>query len=169
MKRLVLVLLLVAAPCLGQQMRDVPRRKIFDKKFWGATAFVVGTTVLDVETTARCLHRPGCAEGNGLWGRNPSRAKLYGIKGSLAAFTIWGTWWWKRDDMRKMQRWELRLDRKTPEPRTWDKPKSSWYLPALIVGGVSGAAGVYNLTKLPDAKASSQPVQPARLSVNSSP
>jgi hypothetical protein len=178
MKRLVafLLLILVATPMwsqemkrrtkqeTNQEMKDVPKRKIFDKKFWLATAAIVGTTVLDVETTARCLRRPACAEGNSLWGRSPSRAKMYGIKGSLAGFTIFSTWWWKRDDMRKMQRWELRLDRNTPEPRIWEKPRQSWYLPALIVSGVSGAAGFYNLARMPDAN--SPPVQPAKLSGN---
>lgn len=144
------------------------KRKIFDKKFWLTTAFVVGATVLDIETTARCRPNTNCAEANPLWGKHPSRAKMYGIKGSFAVFAISSTWWWKRDDMRKMERWELRLDRNTPEPRIWEKPRQNWYVPALIVGGVTGAAGIYNLITA-DTKKTTLPAQPMKGSVNVSP
>jgi len=166
MRKLILLLLLVATPCLSQEMRsqemrDVPKRKIFDKKFWLATAVIVGTTVLDIETTARCALSQTCGERNPLWGRHPTRAKMYGIKGSLAGFTIWSTWWWKRDDMRKMERYEFRNDPKTPEPRIWERPSQNWYLPTLIYGGVTGAAGFYNLSH--QQRKTILPAQPMRL------
>ena len=169
MKKLILLLLLVATPCLSQQirsqeMRDVPKRKIFDKKFWLATAAIVGTTVLDVETTARCARSSTCGERNPLWGRHPTRAKMYGIKGPLAGFTIWATWWWKRDDMRKMERYEFRNDPRTPEPRIWEPPGQRWYLPTLIYGGVTGAAGIYNLSN--QQRKTILPAQPMRLPGN---
>jgi hypothetical protein len=164
MRKLILLLLLIATPCLSQEMRDVPKRKIFDKKFWLATAVVVGTTVLDIEMTARCVRSHTCVERNPLWGRNPSRAKMYGIKGSLAGFTIWSTWWWKRDDMRKMERYEFRNDPKTPEPRIWERPTQRWYLPALIYGGVTGGASIYNLST--QQLKTIQPAQPMRLPGN---
>ena len=182
MKKLVLVLLLIAIPCGAQEIKhlpkrrplrdktemlDVPKRKVFDKKFWLATLVVVGSTVLDVESTARCLRRPGCAEGNSIYGRHPSRGRLYGIKGPLAAFTIWSTWWWKRDYERTLDRWERRLDPETPEPRVWEKPRARWYIPTLVVSGVNGAAGAYNLTRMPK-NVPSPPVQPAKLSSSGS-
>ncbi len=160
MKKLVLLLLLIATPCWGQQeMKPVKKRRVFDKKFFLATTAVIGATLLDVETTARCFRSKTCAEANPIYGSHPSRAKLYGIKGSFAAFSIWSTWWWKRDDLRKMERYEHRNDPREPEPRLWEKPRPRWYVPAIIVGGAFGAAGIYNLTA--KSARTSLPMQPA--------
>jgi hypothetical protein len=172
-KKLFLLILLFAFPCWAQEVKTqevqsqeekpqkVKKRRVMDIKFWLAALAVVGTTVLDVETTSHCLRNSSCREGNPIFGRNPSRARLYGVKGSLAGFTICSTWWWKRDDIRRMERFEHRNDPGMPEPRLWEEPRPSWYLPSVIYGGITGAAGIYNLThKLP--KTASLPPQPAQ-------
>jgi hypothetical protein len=164
MKKLILVLLLVAAPCWPQEVKDVPKRKIFDKKFWFATAMIVGTTILDTESTARCLHKHTCREGNPIYGPNPSRARMYGIKAPMAAFTIWSTWWWKRDDLRKLERYQRRNNPEEPEPRIWEKPRSNWYVVSVIYSSGFGAAGIYNIVTNP--KRQQSQVQPAQLSRN---
>ncbi|MBI1750456.1 MAG: hypothetical protein HY234_03740 [Acidobacteria bacterium] len=171
MKRLTVLVLLLACPCWSQSQevrkevrQDVKKRKVrvFDKKFWLVTAAVVGTAILDVESTARCINNHTCGESNPLFGKNPTRAKMYGIKGSIAGFAIWSTWWWKNADANDFDTYGHRSEPGAKQPRYPGEPRSGWYLPATIFIGVSGGAGIYNLAS--KSGKPQDPVLPAQLS-----
>lgn len=175
MKRVLVLVLLLACPCWSQSeevrkelrkevKQDVKKRKVrvFDKRFWLVTAAVVGTAILDVETTARCINNHTCGERNRLFGKHPTRAKMYGIKGSVAAVIIGGTWWWKNADAHDFDTYGHPPEPGAKQHRNPGEPRSRWYVPATLFIGVSGGAGIYNLANMP-AKPK-DPVLPAQLS-----
>ena len=175
MKKTILLLLLIASPCWAQTVREYRQNKrvqlsrkikVLDKKFWLATLVIVGTTLLDVESTAHCVGNHTCAEGNPIYGKHPTRARMYAIKAPLAGFTIWATWSTKKDDMIRMERYLHRNDPNMPEPRIWEKPSTGWYLPSLIYGGITGGVGMYNVLKQFPKQPASSPSQPIRLPSN---
>jgi len=172
MKRVLVLVLLLACPCWSQLQevrkevkQDVKKRKvrIFDKKFWLVTAAVVGTTILDVETTARCIKAHTCGERNPLFGQNPTRAKMYGIKAPLAGFVIWGTWWWKNADANDVETYGHQFEQGAKHPRNPAEPRSKWWVPSTIYTGITGGAVIYNLTHNRNMKPQ-DPVLPAQLS-----
>lgn len=61
----------------------VVRRQPLGKSFWISWAALGGLTIASTELTMACAHRPGCAEGNPLWGKKPRRSEMYGIRGGL--------------------------------------------------------------------------------------
>ena len=147
MKKLVVLLMLFSAPCFSQDLQKMKQYKVkvFDKKFWFATAVIVGTTILDTESTYRCTRNHTCREGNPIYGRFPRRGRLYGIHSPAAAFTIWGTWYLKKYDMIDQLAYQHRFDDDPLHPKLWDKPTPSWYLAPLMWGGITGGVGIANL------------------------
>ena len=55
------------------------------KSFWFPWVAAVGLSVASTELTVHCENTPGCTQPNPMWGTNPSRLKLYGIKGGADA------------------------------------------------------------------------------------
>lgn len=66
----------------------IPVRRTLGKAFWIPWAANIGLTVASVELTEHCLSRGTCVEGDPIFGKDPGRLKLYGIRGSAlgAAF-----------------------------------------------------------------------------------
>lgn len=56
-----------------------PEPKVVDKKFVALLALAAGAAVADVELTSRCLRAQTCTEANPIYGRNPSRGRMYAI------------------------------------------------------------------------------------------
>jgi len=56
------------------------KSRIFNRTFAILAAVSAAATVADVELTANCLKTSvNCHEANPLWGKDPSRARLYGV------------------------------------------------------------------------------------------
>lgn len=72
--------------------------KTADKAFWVSTLLSVGLTVADAENTKYALGRPGATESNPLFGKNPSRARMYGIMLPIAGLTSYYSFRYKRED-----------------------------------------------------------------------
>jgi hypothetical protein len=49
---------------------------------------LIASTVADVETTNSCINAHTCSEGNPLYGKNPSRALMYGVSMPINAGVI---------------------------------------------------------------------------------
>ena len=84
--------------------QEVPRvRRPLGRRFWVSWAALAALTVASTELTMACTHRPGCTEGNPIWGKHPTRLEMYGIRGGLlgAGFLLSrslrrdGDTWWK--------------------------------------------------------------------------
>ncbi len=176
MKRLIVLIFLLASPCWSQSeevKKDVVqearqevkkrRARVFDKQFWFAIAAVVGTTILDVETTAACIKAHTCGERNPLFGKFPSRAKMYGIKGSVAGFIIFSTWWWKSGDANDFDTYGHQFERGAKQPRAPADPRSKWWVPSTVYISCAGAAGLYNIARSHNFK-HPDPVLPAQMS-----
>ena len=99
MKKLLLVVVAVTllASSAGAQAK---KRRVADKKFWIATVVIVAASALDIESTQRALKRcPSCTEANSLlFGKRPTRGRMYGVLMPITALEIWGMWWVKKDD-----------------------------------------------------------------------
>ncbi len=124
--------------------RPVPKfaaRQIADKKFWATVALATAATVFDAESTKYGVAR-GFAEGNPLFGRNPSRARLYGIKFAFQAFT-------QHVPLYIYKKWDMRDS--YIGAKSNDYPK--WWQLALGWPGVGFAIGGHNF-----ARASGHPV-----------
>ena len=46
-------------------------------------------TATAIELTAHCVHQPGCVEGDPVFGKRPSRAEMYGIRGKLVGLSFY--------------------------------------------------------------------------------
>jgi hypothetical protein len=55
------------------------------KSFWFPWVAAVGLSIASTELTVHCETTAGCTQPNPMWGTNPSRLKLYGIKGGADA------------------------------------------------------------------------------------
>ncbi len=86
--------------CRGRKPRHLPFRRVADKSFWLVTAGHVLASLYDGESMQWCLHHvAGCEEWNPIYGRHPSRLRLYGPMFVIQFFTQdWPTYWLKRDD-----------------------------------------------------------------------
>ena len=114
---------LLATPLAAQ---SAPKKKrISDKKFWFAAALIVAASVADVESTVHWVKAcPSCREMNSwIYGKRPTRRRMYLTLGALTAAEIWGMWYVKRDG-----------------GKAWT------VIPVAHVGGHGGAA-VYNYTR----------------------
>lgn len=98
-----------------------------NKKFWALWITTIGLAVADVETTAHCVQRPECQEANPLFGKRPSRARMYAIKGGVTALAFYLSQEWKRDQT---------------------GGSYAWWAPPLILAGTSGAGVVNNSINL---------------------
>ena len=128
MKKLLLVVVAVTllAGSVGAQSK---KRRVADKKFWIATAVIVAASALDVESTMHWQRAcPACREMNSwLYGKRPSRKRMYLTLGAITGLEVWGMWWVKRDDMKQ-------------GTKVWV------VIPVLHAGAHSGAAA-YNYSK----------------------
>ena len=102
MKRVILTILLFllfSTPALSQ----TKKKRVADKKFWIAAAVIVAASALDVESTAYWQKAcPTCREVNSwLYGKRPSRKRMYLTLGAIAAAEIAGMWWVKRYDQQQ--------------------------------------------------------------------
>ena len=92
---LILMLCLFTPPSIA-----VPKKKrIADKKFWFSAAVMVAVSVLDIESTKHAMNRdPNARELNSwLYGKRPTRKKMYGILLPVTAAEIWAMWFVKKD------------------------------------------------------------------------
>lgn len=67
------------------------------KKFWILWAAGIGLAIADVESTAHCLKQPTCRELNPLYGKRPSRARMYATKGAVLGIFFHYSKRWKRE------------------------------------------------------------------------
>ena len=67
-------------PVRHRLVEEVPAsRRTADQEFIGWVAAAAGATILDVESTAHTMGRPGAHEANSwIYGSHPTRARLYG-------------------------------------------------------------------------------------------
>ena len=102
MKKLILVVLAVTllAGSVGAQPK---KKRVADKKFWGAVVVMIAASIADAESTVHWMKVcPTCRELNSwLYGRRPTRKRMYLTLLPIAAAEIWGMWWVKRDDMKQ--------------------------------------------------------------------
>ena len=93
----VLALLLFTASASAQ----TKKKRVADKKFWIAAAVIVAASALDVESTVYWQKQcPSCREMNSwLFGKRPTRRRMYLTLGAITAAEIAGMWWVKKDDM----------------------------------------------------------------------
>jgi len=143
MKKLLCLVLLFAFPLAAQEK---PKRRVADKRFWTVALTIVATTVFDVESTKRGL-RNGRFETNPIFGRNPSRVRLYTITGISAGVMVYLSWRWKKQDMMAREGWERRFDTTYRGERVWEEPRPSWHIPGIIYSSITGGAGTYNLSR----------------------
>jgi hypothetical protein len=78
-------------------------RPTADAAYWSWMTVSAAAMVADVETTVRAVENPRCREVNPLVGDNPTRAKMYALKGSAGALIAtlsyvgkkkgWKKWW----------------------------------------------------------------------------
>ena len=131
-----LLSLMLAIPASAQQPK---KKRVADKKFWFATALIVAASVADVESTVYWQKQcPTCKEMNSwIYGKRPTRKRMYLTLGAITAAEIAGMWWVKKDDDKQ-------------GTKVW------MVIPVAHVGGHGGAAA-YNYTKKYPAK----PVCPA--------
>lgn len=101
------------------------QEKTADKKFIFTGAFLVGTTVFDVETTFAALNKCGntCHEGNSLMYPlvQSGRPAVYAVNGAIDAGLI---------------AWSYKLKK--------DGSKLWWFLP-IVAGTAHGLAGGFNM------------------------
>lgn len=79
MKKLTVLLALLLFTCAAGA-QELPKRKVWDWKFFAASAASVGLMVLDVETTQRSLQRCWYCTEQSAWlfgSRRPSRGRMY--------------------------------------------------------------------------------------------
>jgi hypothetical protein len=95
----VLAMLLLTIPASAQ----TKKKRVADKKFWIAAAVIVAASALDVESTVYWQKAcPTCREVNSwLYGKRPSRKRMYLTLGAISAAEIAGMWWVKRDDQQQ--------------------------------------------------------------------
>lgn len=131
----------------------VKLREVADKHFWLSVAGIFGSTIFDAETTAHCINaHPTCTEANPIFGRRPSRARLYGIKLGIASGLSVAVFQYKRMDMEDDIRWR-RYCEATPNDKRCaththaitNAPR--WWQVSLIPTTVWTAAGIYNTTR----------------------
>lgn len=79
----------------------VPHRTA-DRAFWLWTGVSAIFTVADVENTEYVLRDPHVQEQNFLYGKRPSRARLWSISGPMLALTTWASWRAKRAEDAKI-------------------------------------------------------------------
>ncbi len=65
---------------------NMPRPKTFDRKFIALNALAVAATIADAELSLNCIRANKCLEGNPLFGKRPTRAKIYAFVVPDAAF-----------------------------------------------------------------------------------
>jgi hypothetical protein len=58
--------------------QNVPRYKTANRKFWIHQALAGGLSIADAELSLYCISKGLCTEGNPLYGKHPSRARVYG-------------------------------------------------------------------------------------------
>jgi len=111
------------------------------KSFWLSWAAVGGLTIVTNELTIACVHRPGCSEGNPLFGSHPGRPAMYGVRGGIdvAGFFL------SRRLRRKNDRWWKVTPAVTipayAAETAWDAhalASSRRAMPAALVGNVAG-------------------------------
>lgn len=74
------VILLTILLCGVARGSEAKKPRVLDKKFWTLTLVSVGATVADIEYTQWCLrNKPYFHENNPVYGRNPSRPRMYAI------------------------------------------------------------------------------------------
>ena len=150
--------------CRGRKPRHLPFRRVADKSFWLVTAGHVLASLYDGESMQWCLHHvAGCEEWNPIYGKHPSRLRLYGAMFAIEFFTQdWTTYWLKRDDdeHREYIRDNVPIrhcKRAGPNYECWDEPAKMpgggrWWLWGNVWTGVHVAAGSYNIAKMRRAK-----------------
>lgn len=91
----ILMLLMFSTPALAQ----TKKKRVADKKFWFAVTIIVAASALDVESTMYWQKQcPSCREMNAwLYGKRPSRKRMYLTLGTISALEIWGMWKVKKD------------------------------------------------------------------------
>lgn len=78
-------------------------RRTADGAYWSMMSLSALAMVADVETTVRAVQNPRCREANPLVGDNPTRTKMYAMKGGAGALIAtlsyvgkkkgWSKWW----------------------------------------------------------------------------
>jgi len=105
-------------------------REVADRGYWLAVAASIGACVLDVESSQYALRR-GSAEANPVFGRHPSRARMYSVMlpiNSLGNFLLY-------------------LNKKTQmQNAALGSPRSrlSWKITALVSPALHVGAAVHN-------------------------
>ena len=74
------------------------KHRTVDKTWILLTLASAGVTVLDIENTRYCLRSGDCFEADPLYGKFPSRARLWSISGPILAMTTYLSWRYKRSD-----------------------------------------------------------------------
>lgn len=79
---------LTPAPAAGVRLRE---------HNWTADILLVegvkwAAMIADIETTAAGVKAGRCQEGNPIWGKRPSRFRMYATLGGLGAFHTWAAW-----------------------------------------------------------------------------
>jgi len=131
---------LVKARAFRHKGRDLWRpeftfREVADRGYWVAVAASVGSCILDVESSQRALRRGGM-EANPVFGRHPSRAKMYSVMlpiNTLGNFLLYYN--------KKTQMQNAALGR----PR----PRLSWKFTAMVAPAMHIGAAAYNLSLSP--------------------
>ena len=99
MKKLLvpILMLVLSAGAAGAQAK---KKRVANKKFWFAAATMVVTSILDVESTKYAFNRcPECRELNSwLYGKRPTRKRMYLTLMPITAAEIGAMWYVKRDD-----------------------------------------------------------------------
>ncbi len=122
MRKSLLVLMIVFAS--SSAWAQAPPDKTADKKFIFASAFLVGATVFDAESTFAALNKcANCIEGNPIMRPliNSGRPATYAVEGAADVGLIAWSYKLKKDG------------------------NKLWWLPPVVVGAVHGLAGGFNL------------------------
>jgi hypothetical protein len=110
--KFLVVFLLLASTCAAQstvrvKLTDGTRKwyeplpvphHTADSAFWESTVASFGANVVDVENTVYALRRPGAIEANLIFGKHPSRARLYATTTPMSALCGYLSWRYKRED-----------------------------------------------------------------------
>ncbi len=116
-----------SGPAPPQEPADVehPSRPRLGKKFWSLWAIAIGLSIANVENTAHCSSSPHCWETNPLFGRRPSRLRMYAIAGAGVGVSFYVSQMFKRD----------------PGGDT-----ALWWVPPVMVIGANSTSLAYDLS-----------------------
>jgi hypothetical protein len=86
----------LAVRTLSIQEDTFRKPKTVDRQFILLNALAVAATVVDLELSVRCIEAGKCVEGNPLFGKHPSRAKLYAINIPVSTLLLYMSYHYKK-------------------------------------------------------------------------